>query len=280
MEAAQARALLLQRESMQLIQYLHRLPREAWSWPSACAQWQIQDVVAHLIGVAEFYTESISRGLRGDTSPPKGLPPAGARNAASAAQGMVQSAIAVREKLGDRLLATFEATDSTLNHLLAHLRPQDWEKPCYHLGGLFPVRWFHAMRCAEIVIHSWDIRSRVSPKAPLSPESLPVLLDVLTTLTPGWAFWPGTSLATPVCYRFVVTGPVRSRIDIVVTGEQARLEEASAEPPAVTFRCATETYVLMRYGRLSLTDALATGQMIAEGNPTLAMAFGQWFRGI
>ena len=280
MESVAERVTLLQRESTRLTQYLHALPREAWSRPSACAQWQMQDVVAHLVGIAEFYAGSVSRGLQGDTAPPEGRPPAGTRTAASAAEDIAQRTIARRQQLGDQLLPAFETTDTALNRLLASLQPQDWEKPCYHLGGLFPVRWFRDMRLAELVIHGWDIRSRMAPDAPLSPESLPVLLDVLGTLTPGWVFGPGASLATPVRYRFAVTGPGLSTIDMVVAGKQARLDEVSDAQPDVTFRCATEAYVLVRYGRLSLADALTTGRVVAEGDQALAAAFGQWFRGI
>ena len=68
---------LIQAESARLKPYLHALPREAWSRPSACAQFQIQEVVAHLVLNAEGYTASISRGLQGDTAPPAGRPPAG-----------------------------------------------------------------------------------------------------------------------------------------------------------------------------------------------------------
>jgi len=135
-------------------------------------------------------------------------------------------------------------------------------------------------RLGELVIHGWDIRSRFEPKAPLSPETLPVLLDVLTAMTSGWAFWPGAKLATPVRYRFAVTGAVSATIDIVVAGDKARIDEASDVPPDVTLRCEAETYVLVRYGRLSLVDALATGRVVAEGDQALAAAFGQWFRGI
>ena len=70
------RVKLLQPESMRLKQYLRALPREAWYQPSACAQWQVQDVVAHLAGAAEAYSALISRGVQGDTAPPAGLPPA------------------------------------------------------------------------------------------------------------------------------------------------------------------------------------------------------------
>ena len=74
MDSATDRVTLVQRESTRLTHYLHALPQEAWSQPSACAQWQVQDVVTHLLGGAELYAGSIARGLQGDTSPPEGYP--------------------------------------------------------------------------------------------------------------------------------------------------------------------------------------------------------------
>jgi hypothetical protein len=142
------------------------------------------------------------------------------------------------------------------------------------------VRCLRDFRLGELVLHGWDIRSRFASDAPLSYESLPVLLDMLATLTPGWAFWPGEPRATPARYRFTVTGHVPSTLDILVTGEHARLAEGGDVRPDVTFRCETETYVRVRFGRLSLVEALATGRVIAEGDQALAAAFGQWFRGI
>ena len=50
METLADRVTLVQAESARLLQYLHALPADAWSQPSACTQWQIQDVVAHWPG--------------------------------------------------------------------------------------------------------------------------------------------------------------------------------------------------------------------------------------
>ncbi len=57
-------------------------------------------------------------------SPLPGRVPAGSDTGASAAQRIAQGAIDIRRSLGDRLLATFEATDDELNRLLAGLSPQ------------------------------------------------------------------------------------------------------------------------------------------------------------
>jgi uncharacterized protein (TIGR03083 family) len=65
---------VIQTESERLKQYLTALPQDAWTKPSACALWEVRDVVAHLITAANLYTDSITRGLRGDTSTPAGRP--------------------------------------------------------------------------------------------------------------------------------------------------------------------------------------------------------------
>ena len=40
---------VVQTESERLQQYLAALPADAWTKPSACARWEVRDVVAHLI---------------------------------------------------------------------------------------------------------------------------------------------------------------------------------------------------------------------------------------
>ncbi len=81
---------VLTKESARLEQYFQTLPSEAWTKPSACTQWQVQDVLAHLVGVAEFYAGTVVRGLQGDTPLPAGQAPAGASTGASAAEGIAQ----------------------------------------------------------------------------------------------------------------------------------------------------------------------------------------------
>ena len=44
METLADRVTLIQEESARLTQYLHALPADAWRQPSACTQWQIQDL--------------------------------------------------------------------------------------------------------------------------------------------------------------------------------------------------------------------------------------------
>jgi uncharacterized protein (TIGR03083 family) len=274
---------IIHAESTRLRQYLDTLSPEAWEQPSACAQWQIQDVVAHLVGVAEFYTDTLARGLQGDTAPPEGFPTAGTVNAAAMAEPIAHMALATREHLGTQVRARFAATLTCLHNLLAGVGPQEWAHLCYHPWRLMPVRQFLAMTLQELVLHGWDIRSRLAPDAALAPESMPALLELIaTSRTSGflsWAFRPGPRLAAPVRYCFEVTGPVPRRVDIVIVGDHAHIADTTDTPASVTCHCDIETYVLVMYGRLSLEAASSAGRLQIEGEQAWGAAFAQWFNG-
>jgi len=278
------RVLLLQSESARIKQYLHALPPDAWERPSACTQWQVRDVVAHLAGVAEFYASSVARGIQGDNAPPPGRPPAGTSGAMAGAESIAQRAIAVRQRLGDQVLAAYTTTDDQLNRLLSGLSPQDREKPCYHPGGIVPAQNFIDLRLKELVMHEWDIRSCLKPDAHLSSAGLPAIMTTISdSIASGsipWAFWPGPRLSTPVRYRFAVTGISPRQTDIIVEGDTMRLAAASDTPAHVTLRCDTEAYVLLMYGRLHLETSIAAGRVVVAGDRELATAFSRWFKGI
>jgi uncharacterized protein (TIGR03083 family) len=271
-------------ESTRLERYFRGLPREAWSAPSACTQWQVQDVVAHLVGVAEFYAGTVARGLRGETSPPAGRAPAGASTGASAAEGIAQRSIAARKSLGDQLLATFAATGDHLNQTLAGLTPGERPIPCYHPGGMVAAENFIELRLKELAVHEWDIRAALEPAPRLSPACFAAILATISeSIASGslrWAFWSGPAPATPVRYHFAIAGQGPTRPDLVVDGTTIRMEDVGTAPPEVTFDCDTETYILLVYGRLDLAAAIASGRVRADGDRGLATAFGQWFRGI
>jgi hypothetical protein len=199
------------------------------------------------------------------------------------AEPIAHMARATREHLGTQVLATFAATITRLHGFLAGVGPQEWEHLCYHPWRLMPVRQFLAMTLQELVLHGWDIRSRLSPDATLSPESVPALLELIaTSRTSGflsWAFRPGPQLAAPIRYRFEVIGSVPRWVDIVIEGDHAHIADATDTSASVTFYCDMETYVLVMYGRLSLAAASGVDRLRIEGGQGSVAAFAQWFKG-
>jgi uncharacterized protein (TIGR03083 family) len=272
-----------QAESERLTQYLSTLPLDAWTLPSACERWAVRDVVGHLTWVAEWYVDAVSRAIQEDVSPPAGFPPAGASTGASRNAFIAQSAIARREQLGDQVLATFSARTAQWHRLLAGLSPQAWEKPCYQPVSISPVRAFLPMWVQEVAIHGWDIRSRLETRAPLSAESLPVLVARIPARLAGplgrspFRFDAGAPI--PVRYRFALSGAVPSTHDMLVENEKARMEPAGTATPHVTFHCETDIFVLMMYRRLTLEPVIASGQLVVEGDQGLTAAFDHWLKG-
>ncbi len=284
MEAFEERAKLYKSESERFQDYLKNLPGDAWGRQSACDEWTVADVVAHLVGNSEFYAGTVARGLQGESAPPEGRPEAGTGHPSISAAALAKSSIAARERLGDKLLETYLEKDNHLINLLTGLSPGDQAKPCYHPGSIVPAGNFVDLRFKEVILHEWDIRSAIEEKSGLSASGLAsIIILIQESFASGslrWAFWAGPALDRPVRYRFDVKTPLPVTADIVVDGDKFRYEETSQDTADVTFRCHTHVFALLMYGRMAAADAIAAGHLAIDGDADLAAQFSQWFKGI
>ena len=284
MQSFEERASLYKSESEAFQEYLKALPSESWDRQSACDEWLVGDVVAHLVGNSEFYAGTVTRGLQGESSPPEGRPDAGTGHPSISAAALAKSSIEAKERLGDKLLETYLENDNILINLLTGLSPEDQVKPCYHPGSIVPAGNFVDLRFKEIVLHQWDIRSVIEEKSGLSAASLgSMVILIQESFASGslrWAFWSGPPLDRPVRYRFEVKSPVAVTADIVVEGDKFRYEKAPQGTADVTFRCHTHIFALLMYGRMPAAEAMAAGHLSVDGDRALAEKFSQWFKGI
>lgn len=225
-----------------------------------------------------FQTNMIRRGLQGDTSPPDGLPDAGAFRAPVVADVVHQLMVATKEQLGDQLLSAFNATYDEMDALLASLGPSDWNQPCYHPGAVIPVRGFVNLRLMELYVHGWDMRSRLEPTVHLPPESWPVLLDLLPHFL-SYMVVPTSEDPQSLCYRFVLSENMANSTDLVVADGTICLMAAGHSSAHATFACDTETFLLLMWGRLAFDTAIAEGRLSITGNHSPAADFGRWYKG-
>ena len=284
MKSFEERAAYYKSESERFQDYLKNLPDSEWSRQSACDEWTVADVVAHLVGNSEFYAGTVARGLKGDSSPPEGRPEAGTGHPSISGEALAKSSVAARERLGDKLLETYLEKDNHLINLLTGLGPQDQLKLCYHPGSIVPAGNFVDLRFKEVILHEWDIRSAIEEKAGLSASGLASMMILIQeSFASGslrWAFWAGTALDSPVRYRFDVKSPIPVTADIVVQGDKFRYEAASEGTADVIFRCHTHIFALLMYGRMAASDAMTAGHLAVDGDAELAAKFSQWFKGI
>jgi len=258
--------------------FLAGLGQEEWPRPSACAGWTVADVVAHLTQGARTWSECITRAVEGSANPPPGqralLP--GERGSEVTAQ----SAITFRQGMDEgKLLQAFVDGYHRLHQVLLALKPEDWEKPCFHRRGAMPTHEYLAIRLQELTIHGWDIRSAFDEFAEVPVDPLPVLVSLVPRwLSNSFSVEPGSS--TPIRYRFDVSGPVPVQQDVLVHGDSFQLEPKAHVGAEVTFRCNTANYLLLVYGRLDLDKAVDTGRLEIDGNRKQAAGFNTRFHGV
>lgn len=269
------RAQVVHDEAKRLEAFLRALSPEDWNRPSRCEQWQVADVVAHLI--EDKHAERMARGLRGELTP-SGFVPSVTLNADDFRAYLVQHPITLRRQLGDALLAAFCAENAHVDTILTGLRPEEWETLCYHPRQPEPIRTIIDIRLTELAIHGWDIRASFDPQASLSEETLPLLLQTIPRVVRR-AFRPDAHRTRTMRYRVHMTGPVAATTDILLNADGASVESASQVEADVTFHCDTSTALLVLFGRLPCADAIADGRVHVEGELELAAAFGQSCQG-
>ena len=274
MATSEKLAALVSSESARLLEYFKSLSPADWATQSACDAWTNADVVAHVLGAVDTFSDNIERGAGGDSSPPEGMAPPqetdmsanSARMAANATR-----AVAMRESLGDSLVEKFAQECDRLDKLLTGMGTGDWEKPCYHPAAILTVSRYLNLRLAEMAVHEWDIRSRLEPSAKMPDAVMPAVLDLLPGFVVGRLFRPGSQIAEQSRFRFNLTDG--GSHDIVAGGGELRMEGSTGDAADVTFICNGSTFALLAYGRFTVEEAVASGEMTVEGDRALAGQF-------
>ena len=278
MSSPEQRLRILKTETERLEHYLSGLSKEAWHQPSACGEWTVAGVVAHLTAHNQMYPERIIGTLQVDSSKQQELPPpyTGKVDPAPVAQG----AIALTNELGEELLPTFIKGNRAMEEALAHVGPEDWDKLVYRPNGAEPLRNIVDVRISELAIHGWDIMSPLDPDATLSPECMPIIVERMPQRPRWWEIRTSADgLSAPVRYRFQVSDVPAPGTDFLLAPARQYMEVAGDAQADVTFRCDGETFALLAYGRLSSEVAISKGRLTYQGNQELADLFIRSFVG-
>ena len=220
-------------------------PPEAWEQPTACANWQVRDVVGHLVDTMESYFVSFDAARSGGKAEPAyGLPGMAARVDAQAR--------ALRSVPQAELLERAHTDYAKLTDILEGLGPDEWAGlvvPHFYMGPL-PAFFYPVFQLIDYGLHSWDIREGKGQAHALSGEVADLLVPFMfvvwqSTFAPA----PGT---TPGELGIRVTsGPNAGDTRLRVSAEGLTYEagDVSDLPTVIEFDPAT--FVLTAYGRFN-----------------------------
>ena len=259
--------------------FLNGLSPDDLARHSACEGWTVADVVGHLVERGQPIPDQIERGLVGDLSPTPGVSTAPPTSEDQFRVDLDRAAVSLRKELGDGLLGEFSRVNREFDRVLEMVGADDWEKPCYHRLRPETVRSKVDIRIAELAMHEWDIHWALDPNATLAEDSLPGLVNASGRAVRR-AFRADPSRDRAVRYRFELSGPGATSLDVALAPEGATFEiGATAPSPDVVFQCSTGTYSMLIFGRLKLGPAMEQGLIEAQGVGQLIREFIDAFVG-
>ena len=150
---------------------------DAWERPTACPEWQVRDIIGHMIDVTESY-------FVGFDSARSGTPVPDALGLRDMGRLLDEGAKTHRELSQEEALQRLESDFSKAMEMFSALGPEEWgglTVPHKYMGPLpafiYPV--FHLM---DYGVHSWDIRQGTGRAHGLRSETADLLVPFMFIL--------------------------------------------------------------------------------------------------
>lgn len=174
---------------------------DAWSAPTACPQWQVRDIIGHLIDVTESYFVGFDAARGGSAAPdPLGL----TRMAELLDEGARSHRDLSTKEALDRLRADF----TKLMEMCEALGPQEWGglTVVHKYMGPLPAFFYPTFQLMDYAVHSWDIRQGTGRAHGLDGEAADLLVPFMLILWQATAAPPADVEPSAIGLR-VTSGP-------------------------------------------------------------------------
>ena len=147
---------------------------ETWKTQTACTEWEIRDVVGHLVDVTEGYIERFGVARAKDAFPEAlGLP--------GMASLLDSGAKRFRTSSRSQLIARLKDSSTKLFEIFDALTPDEWTSeliPHVYMGPL-PTMIYPAFQLIDYSVHTWDMRAGLGEIQPLSSDAANTLIPYM-----------------------------------------------------------------------------------------------------
>jgi uncharacterized protein (TIGR03083 family) len=246
-----------QRRRMQAL--LADLKADDWSNATRCEDWSVQDVVAHMVSVNDFWTASMRAGLVGEpTRMMIGFDPAATPEVFVAP---------MRELPPQAVLDRYAASNDAFVETVAALDDKGWAMLAESPAGHVPIRLIAHHALWDSWIHERDIALPIGLTPPSEPDEVASCLRYAAVLSPALAIGNGHALSAVLAVE-ARDPDVRF---VLVVGESVAVRDDAARGDAPC----------LRGDAVALVEALSLRSPLPTTAPTewtellggLAMAF-------
>jgi len=147
---------------------------ETWKTPTACTEWEVRDVVGHLVDVTEGYIERFTLARAKQPFPEAlGLP--------GMAKLLDSGAKRFRSSSRTQLIGRLKESSDKLFEILDALSPDQYTTemiPHVYMGPL-PTMIYPAFQLIDYSVHTWDMRAGLGELKPLSEDAANTLIPYM-----------------------------------------------------------------------------------------------------
>ncbi|HZC26307.1 MAG TPA: maleylpyruvate isomerase family mycothiol-dependent enzyme [Actinopolymorphaceae bacterium] len=215
----------------------------AWEAPTACAKWQVRDVIGHLVDVTEGYFAAFDNARGGVAAPdPFGLPVMGER--------LDERAQAFRSVSQHEMLARLRKDFDAMMEIAAGLDADEWSNltVTHPYMGPLPAFFYPTAQLMDYGVHSWDIRQGTGRAHALSAEVGDLLAPFMLIL------WQSTTTgvqAEPLEIGIRLGGPNGADYRITLGPDGFGYENAPIDDLPTVIEFDPGSFVLTTFGRIN-----------------------------
>ena len=216
---------------------------ETWKTPTACTEWEVRDVVGHLVDVTEGYIERFTLARAKQPFPEAlGLP--------GMAKLLDSGAKRFRSSSRTQLIARLKESSDKLFEILDALSPDQYTTemiPHVYMGPL-PTMIYPAFQLIDYAVHSWDIRAGLGQMQPLTEDAantlMPYMFIVLQVTVD-----PEQAKGFDATWGVRISGDQGGSWKLQLKNGALTYEEASVAASPVVFNFDPNDWVLTAYQR-------------------------------
>lgn len=215
-----------------------------WHMPTACAGWELRDMIGHLVDATESYLWGLDIARRGETAPA----PVGVSGMAETSD---ETALAYRSTPRDELLARLRDTTGRVLQQFDSMSDADWS------GLIIPDRYMDPVPAMYVaagllggaVVHAWDVREGIGAPHAIAGDSADLLVPFVYLL--WWATAETSSVDAAYSIGIRTTGRNGGDTRFDVNRDGLHFAAADIDECAAILELDPASLVLTGYNRIN-----------------------------
>ena len=231
-----------------------------WNVQTRCTEWEVRDLVGHMIDVTEGYLSRWEIATKGDKADAAGLAVMGEK--------LNDHALEFRKLTREQAIERLKKDAAKMDAIFAALKPEEWEgfMVTHPYMGPVPAGFYPAFHIMDYGIHPYDIEYGLGDKLAEIDEASAGILIPYCHVIMQYTVDQKSAAGVDCVYGIDVSGPWGGKWRATVKDGQwsAKPEEGDFKGCGAVFRYTPSDFVLTVFGRFPGGSATGDPEVIEK----------------